>query len=171
MRLPGKWALKNFRERAKNSEQSIKIMQETNTEDDFVVSLPALLFRALARTLVESGFQMVFACHINFNQTSFYSAEAWKKSFWCCLVPGPATESTGWQIPPVRTKVHPSPVGMPWRVSPARGRGFKAGIVSAAQNCELSMSSSNHPVLDGYLTLFLLEQYTLSLLLLNIHLL
>lgn len=80
-----------------------------------MISLPALLLRALARTLVESGPQMLFACHINFDQSSFYSPEAWKKSALCCLVPGPATESTEWKIPPVRTKVHPSPVGMPWR--------------------------------------------------------
>lgn len=110
-------------------------MLEANTEDDFVISLAALLLRVLARTLVESGSQTLFACHIRFSQTSFYSAEAWKTD-WCCLVPGPATESTGWKILPVITKLQSASMTCGdalERVSPARGSGFKAGIISAAE--------------------------------------
>lgn len=135
MKLQGKFALKNFRKRT-NQWAACKNNAGSKHWGWFCDLPPCSVPRSISKDLGRKWFPNAFSCHVNFNQTSFYSAEAWKP-VWCCLVPGPATESTGEKIPPVRTEVQPSLWGALERVSPARG--FKAGTVSAAQNWELAL--------------------------------
>lgn len=127
-------ALKNFRKRA--NQWAVSENNAGSKHWGWLCDLPpcsALSLWAIARSLVESDFQMLFGCYINFNWTSFYSAEAWKP-VWCCLVPGPAAESMGWKTPPVRIKGHPSPVGMCWReFHQNRAEALKQGSPSSTQ--------------------------------------